>query len=236
MNKERNKTWSDVLEVISYIMWSISVWCLCYFQQNNVDYKSDQYRVVAWLYMLSGFLFYKDSYREVTKEIVKSFVIVFTTTIYQSILENKFDINYLVVCLTMQVVLQCVAYIFVWIIKKSKELHGDKTLLLQTIFMIAFFIPLFLFRTKIEYAIVIAIFIDFCLGYSIHKRKLKNDNLIEQQKIEEEKKKKKNEMEIETNKMKAERYDRLVELENKAKKKEKINQYRHNKRSKSRNK
>lgn len=234
MKKNSNKTWSDVIEVISYIMWSISVWILSHFQQHNyVDYTSDKYRVVTCMFMLSGFLFYKDSYREVTKEIVKSFIIVFTTTIYQSISENTFDIDGLVEILVMQVLLQSTAYVFVWIIKQSKKLHGDKTLFLQTIFMISIIVLLFIFRTNIGIALLISIALDLCLGYRFYRQKLRDEYIIEQQFKEEDERRKNKERENELNKMKAERYDKLIANENKIEKKKKIRQNKHNKRSKN---
>lgn len=203
LNNEKSR--SDILEVISYIMWSISIWYLGYFQCSGAENINASYRVAVWFYMLSAFLFYKDSYREVTKEIIKSAIILTATNIMQFSLVGNGDVNNLVKLIVAQVLYQILAYVFVYIIKKSKELHGRYTLFLQTIFMFVLGILLFIFNLSIMASLVCAASVDLLIGYSFFKKLSIEKANKEEEKKQIEKKEKRDLYEVK----------RLKEIENK---------------------
>ena len=53
MVKNVKEKYNDLIDIISYIGWSISVWLLVYFQlnMNTID---DTYRLVVWLFVFFG--------------------------------------------------------------------------------------------------------------------------------------------------------------------------------------
>lgn len=213
---------SSILEVVSYIMWSISIWYLCYFQCLDAQNINIGYQIAIWFYMLSAFLFYKDSYGEVTKEIIKSFVILTATYVMLFYLNDSTDVKTIVTMLVTQLLYQLLAYFFVWIIKRSKQLHGKYTLILQAIFMLVLGILLFIFHQEILFSLICASLVALFLGWKFHirfSRETKIKKLEYETKIIEDKKEK-NEIqrlhEIEN------KYNLLLAKEKKIEKKKRI--------------
>ncbi|WMJ81443.1 hypothetical protein RBU49_04090 [Clostridium sp. MB40-C1] len=220
LNNEKSR--SDILEVISYIMWSISIWYLGYFQCSGAENINEGYRVAIWFYMLSAFLFYKDSYREVTKEIIKSAIILTATNIMQFSLAANGNVNNLVKLIVAQVLYQLLAYGFVWFIKKSKEVHGRYTLWLQTIFMFVLGILLFIFNVDIAVSLVCTVCLNLLIGWHFFiKWNIEKANM-DKEKKQIEKEEKKEHDEIKRLKEIEKKYNSLIEEQKKQERKDKL--------------
>lgn len=112
--------YSDLIDVISYIGWSISVWLLVYFQLNAKAIDGT-YRFTIWTFVLSGCLLYKDSYKEITKEIIKSGVILISTNILELYLVGDITGIKVFKLVLAQVLYQILAYVFAFLLENQKN-------------------------------------------------------------------------------------------------------------------
>ncbi|WP_147403019.1 hypothetical protein [Roseburia sp. AM23-20] len=201
--------YNDLIDIISYIGWSISVWLLVYFQlnMNTID---DTYRLVVWMFVFFGCLFYKDSYKEVTKEIIKSGVILIGTNILELYLVGDISGIKIFKLVLAQVLYQILAYLFVFFIRKSKEFHGRYTDRLVVLYLLVLGFLLFVIKLEIICALICTSIISLIRGYFYYKRccleKRRQKELEDH--LEREHKEKENEM-IKMRK-KIEDYDELV--------------------------
>lgn len=202
--------YSDLIDVISYIGWSISVWLLVYFQLNAKAIDGT-YRFTIWTFVLSGCLLYKDSYKEITKEIIKSGVILISTNILELYLVGDITGIKIFKLVLAQVLYQILAYVFAFFIRKSKELHGKYTDRLVVLYLLFLGLLLFIIKIEVVYALICTSIISLIIGYFYYKKycleKLKQKETDDC--LERERKQKENE--IREMKKKIEDYDKLVE-------------------------
>ena len=189
--------YSDLIDVISYIGWSISVWLLVYFQLNAKAIDGT-YRFTIWTFVLSGCLLYKDSYKEITKEIIKSGVILISTNILELYLVGDITGIKVFKLVLAQVLYQILAYVFAFFIRKSKELHGKYTDRLVVLYLLFLGLLLFIIKIEVVYALICTSIISFIIGYFYYKK-----YCLEKLKQKEN--------EIREMKQKIEDYDKLVE-------------------------
>lgn len=202
--------YSDLIDVISYIGWSISVWLLVYFQLNAKSVDGN-YRFTIWIFVLFGCLLYKDSYKEITKEIMKSEIILIGTNILELYLVGDIASIKIFKLVLAQVLYQILAYVFVFFIRKSKELHGKYTGRLVVLYLLFLGLLLFIIKIEVVYALICTSIISLIIGYFYYKKycleKLKQKEMDDY--LERERKQKENE--IREMKKKSENYDKLVE-------------------------
>ena len=202
--------YNDIIDVISYIGWSISVWLLVYFQLNTQSIDGT-YRFTIWLFVLFGCLFYKDSYKEITKEIIKSGVILIGTNILELYLVGDITAKKIVDFVIAQVCYQILAYFFVFIIRKSKELHGKYSNRLVVLHLLVLGILLFIIKFEVINSLICTSIISLIIGYFYHKKYCIEK--FKQKELEDclERERKKEENKIREMKKKVEDYDKLVE-------------------------
>jgi len=202
--------YNDIIDVISYIGWSISVWLLVYFQLS-MKAIDGAYRFTIWMFVLFGCLFYKDSYKEITKEIIKSGVILIGTNILELYLVGDITAIKIFKLVIAQVLYQILAYVFVFFIRKSKELHGKYTNRLAVLYLLVLGILLFIIKFEVIYSLICTSIISLIIGYFYHKKycieKFKQKEMEDC--LERERKRKENEKR--EMKKKIEDYDKLVE-------------------------
>ena len=119
----------------SYICWTISVWLLVYFQLN-VTTIDNTYRFVIWLFILSGCFLYKDSYREITKEIIKSGTILIITNILELHLVGDITIKKILDLTIVQIGYQMPIYVYIFLFRYLKILHGKYAYRLAILYML----------------------------------------------------------------------------------------------------
>lgn len=202
--------YNDIIDVISYIGWSISVWLLVYFQLNTKSIDGT-YRFTIWMFVLFGCLFYKDSYKEITKEIIKSGVILIGTNILELYLVGDIIAIKIFNMVIAQVLYQILAYVFVFFIRKSKELHGKYTNRLVFLYLLVLGILLFIIKFEVIYSLICTSIISLIIGYFYYKKYCIEK--LEQKEMEDclERERKRKENEIREMKKKIEDYDKLVE-------------------------
>lgn len=125
-------------EIVSYALLSICIWYYAYYQVNmygeEVTYG---YQFVSLLFIAASFLFYKDNYGEVVKEIFKCIIIVAITRIGDIILLRQGDISSIIVNIAVILVYYLYALALVWIFRYTKkryvESYATRVLILQLV-------------------------------------------------------------------------------------------------------
>lgn len=206
LNKKRNNylkmkkrfIYRDVIETISYILLTCSVFYASYFSTilylAGINIIVDRkYQFANYLFVFACVLYYKNSGREVIKEIIKSITILLFTNIIQFYLDGSGDIKKICILATFQLGYHLVAFIVIMVgVKNSEKLHGKRAELLLLIFLLLFGICFFILNINICATLIISVILDYIVGYRfyvmyINELKMKEEN--ETKRIEIEKKK-----------------------------------------------
>lgn len=189
---------NDMIEVLLYIVYTVSVYYIVYMGVEKEVVIDKTYRVFVALFVSSAFLYFKGSTREIRNEMIKSNGILACCKIIDDyFFEKHVDLKVLAYIFVLQLLLHVVAYFFVCLYRSWTNDHGRYTNKLLWICMVSFLIPLFAFDNVVVSFIVFGV-VFLSVGYSYNKRNKKEKRQAEreaeelkqkQQKAEREEKK-----------------------------------------------
>lgn len=188
----------DVIETISYILLTCSVFyagymsMVCYLNGINliVDKK---YQFANYLFIIACVVYYRNSSRDVIKEMIKSTTILLATNIIQFYVDGSGEIRKTVLLAIYQLFYHLIAFIIIMVgIKYSEKQHGKRAQLLILIFLLQIGIMFFVLRINICVTLIISCVINMLVGYRFYVKfnnEKKNEEENKAKKIELEKKK-----------------------------------------------
>ena len=174
MKKMIRLLYRDAIETISYILLTCSVFyvgyisTICYL--NDINLIVDQkYRFANYLFIFACVLYYKNSGRDVIKEMIKSTTILFGVNIIQFYVDGSGEIRKTVLLAIYQLSYHLVAFFIIMVgVKYSEKQHGKRAQKLLLIFLLQFGILLFAFRINIFVTLVISIITNMLIGYKFY--------------------------------------------------------------------
>lgn len=155
---------------MSYISWTVSVYIMTYYTLKKPEVDTT-YRVCAMLLWISSIWLYKIEKRELTKEIIKSTFILIATTLVPFFIDAEIiDIHQMVTLTICNIINATVCYAFIWIMKKSYQLHGEKSYKLETTTLIVVSFSMFILKLEIIISLLIGLSINLIWGYQLFKK------------------------------------------------------------------
>lgn len=189
MNKEKIRKFVDS---IAYIVWSLSIWMLSYYQLLEIDFTVIQegYRKAIWLWAVAAVILYGDSRAELGHEIFKSCTILIGSSVFNFIYNSEGTIYSVVKQLIPFLFYQVLGYLItIWIgsWKKLNEKHTKKIILL---FLFVIGICYFGLRWTIFTSFIMAAIVDLLIGLLVYlhnqTEQEKEKNMLEKEKELEE--------------------------------------------------
>lgn len=202
LEETEEKMMKDIKEVVAYVIWSLSIWVLSYYQlsRNGIDRG---YQVAIWLFGIAAVLLFGTNKKELTKEIFKSVFILIGTCILGRIYSNVGTLDGSLRMIFTLLIYEFLGYFFVWVMSKSKKLHAKYATSLEVGYLILIGILYFIFNWNLYVSLIIPCIPMLLIGYRLHIRARCDERIM----AEKEKK------EIEVKQREVERI-KQIEIEN----------------------
>ena len=195
IQKMKRSKWSHFIEVVSYIVYTVSVYYVSHLDLKNEVFIDDRYRVFCFCFITSTFLYFKSESLEIFKEMIKSGCILISCQCIDAFFYAKgTDLETFMYIIVSQVVWQLLSFVFAYIYNSNMKEHGKYTNRLLVICLAVLFVSTVLIKLNVFICIMIFAGVYFVFGYRYYIRNMK-----------ERKKEKAKAEEVKQNMLKAER-------------------------------
>lgn len=188
---------NDIIEIISYITWTASIFIFTYCQVN-LNGINEMYQKSIFVFYLSCISLFKLKHGELTKEIIKTSLILLVTDIIKVKL-GAIDVNlhneiYLGIS---NIMYSGLGYITLLLFRNNFKLHGKKAYFLDFLLISSIYTFLFIFKANPYVSVGIPISCNLVIGLrtwiikSIKDKKEREEKERQQKEQEEQEKKEK---------------------------------------------
>lgn len=191
---------SKFIDSIAYVVWSLAIWMLTYYQLlddiNSFDKIRYGYGMSIWLWLIAAIILYGNSAHELRHEILKSSLILVGSSILDLVYNHNGTIDLMIkkfVCLLMY---QCIGFILIYFFSSSQKLHGRFAKVLAFWYMGIFGTLYLILKINLFIALIVSSIIGLLLGWRYHKyfRTELKQKQIEQERKQNKETKKENEI------------------------------------------
>lgn len=166
---ERRGRLHHFVEVVSYIIYTVSIYYLSHFSIGKEPIIDDTYRIFVFCFMASTCAFFKGENIEIIKEMLKSGgILILCQAIDGFLLGNEMDYRTFIYIFITQIIWQLTSFIFAYFYNSNLQMHGKYTSRLLTICLSVLFILLFVFKLKPIICIALFTLTLFWVGYTYY--------------------------------------------------------------------
>ena len=170
-------TKEDLIEIVSYICWTVSVYIMTYYSLNKIAPVDTFYRIAVMLLWISTMWLYKLRMKELTKEIIKSTCILIVTSIIPLFLNAEYINTYNVLKTMINTIIPNLinaglCYGFIIILKMSNQYHGPASIKLETLTLIIVALGMFFFKLPIIISLLLGVVFNNIRGYHLFIKSL----------------------------------------------------------------
>ena len=237
MDKEKH---NKLIDSVAYIIWSLSLWMLSYYQLLRCEFQGikEGYVKALYFWVVSAVILYGNSKSELTHEIFKSCFILVGSSIFDALYNSKGTFDTFIKHLIVFLVYQALGYMVIAFLSYSKKLHGRYAKRIALLHLSILGITYLLFKWNLYISLILAVIINLIIGYRYYLFNGEEQKL-EEKKIEQERKKveedRKNVEDLKKAYKKCQ--EKILDLESKNKKlQDKVRIYENKKRRNKRNK
>lgn len=181
---------NKLIDSIAYIIWSLSLWMLSYYQLLECEFQviKEGYGKALWFWAVSAVILYGSSKNELKHEIFKSCFILVGSSVLDMLYNSEGTLHNLIEHLIAFFVYQILGYIVIAFLSYSKKLHGRYAKRLALLYLSIFGITYLEFQWNLYISLILASIINLIIGY-IYYLFNRVEQKQEEKKIEQERKK-----------------------------------------------
>lgn len=191
---------SKFIDSIAYVIWSLAIWMLTYYQLLDDINSFDKYRygygMSIWLWIIAAIILYGNSAHELRHEILKSSLILVGSSILDLVYNHNGTIELMFNKFVCLLIYQGIGFILIYFISSSQKLHGRFAKVLALMYMGIFGMLYLILKINLYFALIVSSIIELLLGWNFHKyfRAELKQKQIEQECKQNEETKKENEI------------------------------------------